>query len=219
MSRLGGLFTFLLVLLLQLPKSHGFVLRKDVPISTNERHSSSNKDLAPPPTTTKLYESIDNNKENDANKFGFFQRIESVKCLVIGGVSGSLVFAPVGFVKDLVFDHSSIAQWEFDTDMAAVQGGLFAIVYRYCIRQDVSNSQLNQGVIGAFVLTRTLTSIHVPSYCLAVPLDCGAPFGYVDWNIIGQGMLNGGASAAIFGATAAAIDKAMDKGFLSRFPG
>jgi hypothetical protein len=47
----------------------------------------------------------------------------------------------------------------------------------------------------------------------------GAPLGYVDWNIIGQGLVNGAESTAIFGATAAAVDQAMSKGFLSRFPG
>ena len=65
-----------------------------------------------------------------------------------------------------------------------------------------------------------MTVIPFPLF-LASLLDRsgGAPLGYVDWNIIGQGIVNGAASAAIFGATALAVDKAMSKGFLSRFPG
>ena len=124
------------------------------------------------PRNSRLYDSTNN---NDSEKFGFFQRIESIKCLAIGGISGSIGFALVGFIQDIIIEHSTLAQWEFDTDMAALQGGLFAIVYRYCIRQD-TNPQLNQGVLGAFVLTRTLSSINVPTYCSAIPLNCEYPF-------------------------------------------
>jgi hypothetical protein len=117
-------------------------------------------------------------KEDD-EKFGFGQRVESVKCLVLGLIVGSLVFAPFGGVHDLlllnVFEPfvqtNNIAQWEFDTDMSGFQSGLFAIVYRYCVRTD-DNPQLGQGVVGAFVLTRTLAQVVVPPYCSAVALNC-----------------------------------------------
>lgn len=64
-----------------------------------------------------------------------------------------------------------LAQFELMTDLAAVQGALFAIVYRYAIRAD-TNPMLNQGVLGAFVLVRTLPSIRVSSGCSALPLQC-----------------------------------------------
>jgi len=159
----------------------------------------------------------------DDSKFGFGQRIESLKCLVLGAISGSVAMVPFSAFHDLVVLPSNIqtnglAQWEFDNDMAGFESGLFAIVYRYCIRQD-DNEQLNQGVIGAFLVTRTLSRIIVPPYCSAIVLNCGPPLGYVDWSMIGQLLVNGAESAALFGATAAAMDWAMTKGYISKFPG
>ena len=56
---------------------------------------------------------------------------------------------------------------------------LFAIVYRYVVRSDVAeNKNLGDGVQTAFVLTRSLTAIHVPNYCTSAPLDCGG-LGYI----------------------------------------
>ena len=111
-----------------------------------------------------------------------------------------------------------LAQWEFDTDAAAVAAGLFAIVYRYCIRQD-DNPQLNQGVIGAFVILRTVSRINIPLYCTAVPLNCGSPLGVFDWNVLQQLAINGVESAVLFGFAALAVDIAIEKGYISKFPG
>jgi hypothetical protein len=117
-------------------------------------------------------------KDNDDNKFGFGQRIESVKCLVVGGIVGSVALAPFAALHDLILlsvlapiHTNGLAQWEFDNDMASVQAALFAIVYRYCIRED-TNPQLNQGVIGSFVITRTLSRIVVSPQCSAIVLSC-----------------------------------------------
>jgi hypothetical protein len=119
-----------------------------------------------------------NPEDNDDNKFGFAQRIESVKCVVVGGLVGSIAIIPFVALHDLVLlevlapiSTNGVAQWEFDNDMASAQAALFAIVYRYCIRED-TNPQLNQGVIGAFVLTRTLSRIVVSPQCSAVVLSC-----------------------------------------------
>lgn len=101
------------------------------------------------------------------SKFDLEQRIESVKCAAIGALSGSLATAPVAFYHYA----GNIAQFELTTDMAALQGALFAIVYRYAIRADV-NPMLNQGVLGAFVLVRTLPAIHTSPQCSALPLNC-----------------------------------------------
>lgn len=96
-------------------------------------------------------------------------------------------------------------------------GALFAIVYRYCVREDDDNEMLNMGVIGAFVLVRTLGRVTVPSYCTAVPLDCGDPIGYFDWSMITQVAFNGLESVALFGGVAAAMDWSFDRGILSKF--
>jgi hypothetical protein len=122
--------------------------------------------------------SMSTTPEDDDNKFGFGQRIESVKCLVVGGIVGSLALAPFAALHDLLLlgilapiDTNGLAQWEFDNDMGSLQAALFAIVYRYCIRQD-TNEQLNQGVVGSFVVTRTLSRIVVSPYCSAIVLNC-----------------------------------------------
>ena len=47
----------------------------------------------------------------------------------------------------------------------------------------------------------------------------GAPLGYVDWNVLGQVAINGIEGAVMFGATAAAMEWAFDKGYISKFPG
>jgi hypothetical protein len=108
--------------------------------------------------------------DNDA-KFGFGARIESIKCVVVGAFSGGIALAPASLINDCAISGRSVAQWEFDTDMGALESALFAIVYRYCIRED-TNPQLKDGVVGAFLLTRTLTRVQIPSYCSSVPLDC-----------------------------------------------
>ena len=110
--------------------------------------------------------------DDDSNKFGFGQRIESLKSFVVGALTGSLTLAPIVGVHDVVFRNHGLAQFEFDSDTAALEAGLFAMVYRYCIRTDDNNPQLGQGVVGAFALTRTCSRIVVPSYCTAIPLNC-----------------------------------------------
>lgn len=165
------------------------------------------------PLTTTDRKSLCLYASGDEEKFGFGQRIASAQSGVIGALSGSIAGAPF-----LAFHDNGLAQWEFDTDAAALEGALFAIVYRYCVRQD-DNPQLNQGVVGAFVVVRTLSRLKIPEYCTALPLQCGSPLGYLDWAILSQIAVNGIESAIIFGAAASAVDWAMEKKFLSKFPG
>jgi hypothetical protein len=112
--------------------------------------------------------------KGDDDKFSFAQRIESIKAAMVGALSGGIAVAPFGFIHNVLFNDGSgagVAQFEFDTDMGSLEAALFALVYRYAVREDV-NPQLQQGVIGAFVLVRTLSRIHVSSTCAAVPLRC-----------------------------------------------
>jgi hypothetical protein len=145
------------------------------------------------------------------------QRIDSGKSLVLGALVGSIAQSPVALLRTAMMAESPLAQLEFDTDAAAIAAGLFAIVYRYCIRED-ENPQLNQGVIGAFCLIRTLSRVQVPSYCTPIPLNCGPPLTYLDWNLLQQIFLSGAESALLFGCTAWALDAAMEKGYISKFP-
>jgi hypothetical protein len=156
----------------------------------------------------------DNNNKED--KFSFAQRIESTKCVVVGAIAGGLGVTPLAALHNILSSSGNVGQWEFDTDTGSIEAALFAIVYRYCIRTD-SNDMLNQGVLGAFVLTRTLSKIQVPTYCSAIPLNCGPPTGYLDWNMIQQGTWSGLESVALFGAAALAMDHCFQKGWISKF--
>mmetsp|Transcript_1303 Transcript_1303/g.2715 ORF Transcript_1303/g.2715 Transcript_1303/m.2715 type:complete len:104 (-) Transcript_1303:38-349(-) len=103
--------------------------------------------------------------------------------------------------------------------MGSLMAGLFAIVYRYTIRMDGARDQLKQGVVGAFTLTRALGRVTVPASCSSVPLYCGEPLGYLDWNMLTQIGVNVVESGIMFAATAAAMDVCMNKGWIKKFPG
>lgn len=156
------------------------------------------------------------------NKFSFFQRIESVKAGIIGLFAGGFALAPLSALHDIGFSGDSIsngmAQWEFDTDTGSIGGALFAIVYRYCVREgEEKNEMLPMGVVGAFVITRTLARVRVSPYCDAVPLSCGEPLGYLDYDMLQQTVFSGLESVALFGGAAFAMEYCYKNKYLSRF--
>ena len=156
------------------------------------------------------------------DKFSFAQRIESVKTGVTGLLAGGVAVTPMTFLHDYLFPDASItngfAQFEFDTDTGSIDAALFAIVYRYCVREgEEKNEMLPMGVIGAFVVVRSLSRVRVSSYCSAAPLDCGAPLGYFDWPMIQQLLFSGLESVVLFGAAAAAMEYMYEKGYISKF--
>lgn len=187
-GRRGPATLLLLVLVaVAITSSHAFQPQNpSIGSTTRHQHNDvlqqNSKHMVPPRTPLPplhMASTENENDNNDDNKFGFGQRIESIKCLAVGGLVGGLALAPFAALHDIVLLHalapaiqtSGLAQWEFDNDMGSAVAALFAIVYRYCIRQD-TNPQLNQGVIGAFVLTRTLSRIVVSPYCSAIALNC-----------------------------------------------
>eukprot|EP00751_Fragilariopsis_kerguelensis_P037840 CAMPEP_0170936306 /NCGR_PEP_ID=MMETSP0735-20130129/19688_1 /TAXON_ID=186038 /ORGANISM="Fragilariopsis kerguelensis, Strain L26-C5" /LENGTH=310 /DNA_ID=CAMNT_0011340327 /DNA_START=134 /DNA_END=1064 /DNA_ORIENTATION=- len=161
-----------------------------------------------------------NDNDNDNNKFDMTQRIESVKSIVLGALSGGLAVTPIAYLHYVTFATATvlassvsggIAQWEFVTDMSSIEAGLFAIVYRYAIRKNDNNPMLNQGVVGAFIIVRSLSNIQVTDSCQSIPLRCGPPLGYFDWNMIEQGTWNGIESVALFGVAAGAMELAFQQ--------
>ncbi|GAB5364236.1 hypothetical protein AAMO2058_000952200 [Amorphochlora amoebiformis] len=145
----------------------------------------------------------------DENK----ERLESIKAAVLGAVAGSLVGSPIA----LLSPNRLTPQWEFDHDALAVSLALSALVYRYAIRQD-PNPMLKQGVVGAFAITRILSLIKVSDTCTSLPLACGAPLGFADWQMIGEGLFIALESFSAYGGMAVAMEKAFDSGILRRFP-
>ena len=131
-------------------------------------------------------------------------------------LQGGIIATPFIALHDLPLYGA--ASWEFDTDMGSLQSALFAIVYRYCVREEDDNDMLNMGVVGAFVVVRTLSRIRVPGYCTAAPLDCGDPLGYFDFDMLQQLAFNGLESVALFGGAALAMEIAYKKGLIGKFP-
>ena len=200
-------------------------------------------------TTTRLYDASSSssndknnhhhNQKNDdsqSDKFGWSQRWASIQSLILGAIVGSIASAPISLFHNLVILQRTnpMAQWEYDTDANAIIGGLFAIVYRYCIRDDGdTNPPLKQGCVSAMILIRTLPQIHIPSYCTSVPLNChheniithllssfsSTPYLFDDGIVLQQWFWSGLESTLLFTVVAQMMDHAMTRQYIQRFPG
>eukprot|EP00980_Cylindrotheca_fusiformis_P023280 scaffold10316_cov58-Cylindrotheca_fusiformis.AAC.1 len=138
--------------------------------SSNSKYSEGEPDDLDYRPTFEIKEDDDNSRRrNNKNK----QRLESIKSFGIGAIVASISIAPITFFH---YADYNMAQFELATDLAAIQGGLFAITYRYVSRKvdddDNNNPMLSQGAVGAFAIVRTLSNIQAPSTCSASPLSC-----------------------------------------------
>ena len=190
-------------------QNHNISKKRRISLSSSHHYNNNSRYII-------LSSSNNSNENGEEDKFSFFQRIESTKTAALGLLSGGILSTPFIALHDI--PAYGAASWEFDTDMGSLQSALFAIVYRYCIREEDDNEKLNMGVVGAFVVTRTLSRIRVPLYCTAAPLDCGDPLGYFDYDMLQQLVLNGLESVALFGGAALAMEYAYSKKFISKFP-
>lgn len=68
---------------------------------------------------------------------------------------------------------------------------------------------LKQGVVGAFTLTRALSSIHVPDTCTPLPLECGTPFHYFSTSMLAEGLSVGFESLLGYGAAAIVLNSCL----------
>jgi hypothetical protein len=140
-------------------------------------------------------------------------RLESIKVAVISSVAGSLVYLPIALFTGVSYGFSP--QWEFNSDVLALELALFGITYRYTVRED-ANEMLKMGAIGAFSLTRALSAIDVPSYCTSIPLNCGPPFGYADFSMLVAGGGSFIESFVCYSASSLAIEKCFENGVIKR---
>ena len=92
---------------------------------------------------------------------------------------------------------------------------MFGLVYRYAARDDGS-PRLKQGLVGAFVIVRTLAHITPSATCSPVPLLCGPPLLYADWAMVAQGVAAGVPAAVAFAAAALALEAAGQAGLVQR---
>lgn len=141
------------------------------------------------------------------------KRAESGKAAAVSLVSGMTAALPFLLLGPGAFTSPS---WEFQADGLALMLFLFGVVYRYAVRTD-ANPMLKQGVVGAFVITRSWALITPDaSTCSVVPLNCGAPLGYFSWDMIFQGSFAAVETGAACAAAAFAIEFCFTKEWIKR---
>ena len=106
---------------------------------------------------------------------------------------------------------------EFSIDALAFSLALFGLCYRYGIRRD-NNPNLKQGLVGTFILTRALVSIHVPTSCSSIPLDCGPPFHLFTYDMFTTGFEAAIESTLAYGGAALFLEYLFRLELLSKFP-
>jgi hypothetical protein len=129
------------------------------------------------------------------------ERIESVKAGAAGSIAG--VVGSIVPVVALGFRYGFNNDWLFHLETGVILYSLFGIVYRYAVRRD-TNPSLKQGVVGAFAITQTLSSLSAPD---------GINMGLV---IIGGVYLL--ANAFPYASAAYAIESCFAQGLISPFP-
>ena len=145
------------------------------------------------------------------------KRAESGKAAaasLFAGTAGGLPFLLLGKAAEIPPGFTAAA-WELQADGLAVMLLLFGVVYRYAVRTD-ENPMLKQGVVGAFVVTRSWALIAPPATCSALPLNCGAPLGYFSWDMIAQGAFAAVETGAACAAAAFALELCFNKGWIKR---
>ena len=148
----------------------------------------------------------------NSSNFTPAERIESLKVAIAGGVCAGAVSLGILVVNRIfVFGFEAIALMLVsgmatltllvNAGIAGISGALFALVYRYAIRQD-KNPQLNNGVVLAFTLVRGLALVDAGS---AIAQN-GLPF-----------VAACGESFLIFGLTALVLNFAIQQQWLKTF--
>ena len=144
------------------------------------------------------------------------ERLESVKAGLVGALTASVIFGALVLAhRWLSLRFAQFAAWSFGADssrlliggaIAALSGFLFAITYRYIIRQD-QNPHLKDGAVLAFGLVRGLAlvegTLHEPIALLPSAL---LPL-----------ILLGAESLLLFSGTRLVLDSALADGWLKPF--
>ena len=147
-----------------------------------------------------------------ASPFTPEERIESLKVTILGGSCAGLMSMGILLSYRLVY-HSPLPQLSHllssmagltllaNWAIAILSGALFALTYRYAIRQD-QNPQLNAGVILAFTLVRGLAQV-----------DAGSAIAQKLWPFLSAC----GESLLIFGGSAVVLNLAFQQNWVKPF--
>ena len=108
-----------------------------------------------------------------SSRFTAAERVESLKAAALGGACAGIVsigllatsrFLTQGTLTSLLGLSSGLAKLTLliNVAIATLSGALFALTYRYAVRQD-ENPQLKVGVVFAFALVRGLAQVDAGS--------------------------------------------------------
>lgn len=117
---------------------------------------------------------------NSAPTLSWQERWESLKAGIVGAIAAGLLFGLLTLLEtkllitDLAVSPSESGRpWEIpfliSLAIATLAGFLFAVTYRYVIRQD-QNSHLGSGAVMAFGLVRGLAQVDVGAQAQFSPL-------------------------------------------------
>ncbi|MDB9524657.1 hypothetical protein PN498_01540 [Oscillatoria sp. CS-180] len=147
-----------------------------------------------------------------SSRFTATERLTSLKAAALGGLcAGSVSLMLLGLHRVWVFGFTLISldllagmanlTLLVNAAIATLSGALFALTYRYAVRQD-NNVQLNAGVVLAFTLVRGLAQV-----------DAGSAIAQNFWPFLSAC----GESFAIFGLTALLLTFATQRHWLTPF--
>ncbi|MGF1523064.1 MAG: hypothetical protein ACFBSF_12180 [Leptolyngbyaceae cyanobacterium] len=147
-----------------------------------------------------------------SSQFTAVERLESLKAAALGGTCAGAIsvgllaanrFITQGTLASLMGLPFSLAKLTLLVTLAiaVLSGALFALTYRYAVRQD-ENPQLKVGVVFAFTLVRGLAQV-----------DAGSAIAQNFWPFLKAC----GESFLIFGVGALVLALAMQRGWVTPF--
>mmetsp|Transcript_14201 Transcript_14201/g.40377 ORF Transcript_14201/g.40377 Transcript_14201/m.40377 type:complete len:296 (-) Transcript_14201:136-1023(-) len=141
----------------------------------------------------------------------------------VGTVIGSLCVLPAQALHYLYlvdYSYTTYAQWEWDLLAAAIQGALFANVYRYAVRSDIDNETLANRLIWSFIIVKSLVRVTVTPDCAAYTwLYCAEPYYVMNDQMAATLAINFLESMALFIPVASIMKSLLRKGRIPFYDG
>ncbi|MGF1457947.1 MAG: hypothetical protein ACFBSG_02875 [Leptolyngbyaceae cyanobacterium] len=146
------------------------------------------------------------------SSFSSAERLESAKVAITGGLATGVISLGLILIHrrtEMPIAMNFVHLWTsllgltllINWLIVALSGSLFALTYRYAIRQD-DNVQLKAGVVAAFTLVRGLAQV-----------DAGSAIAQHFWPFLAAC----GESLLFFGVSAAILNVAFAQNWLKRF--
>ncbi len=118
------------------------------------------------------------------------ERIESLKVATVSAIGGSIIIGLPLFLLTGFLNQFN-ANWEIQHDYNVIVLVLFGITYRYANREtDEINVNQQQGIVGAFAVTRALSLVQASPICSSIPINCGDPFTFFTIDMFVNGLIS-----------------------------